>query len=145
MKMKLREKFHAFCHWNDIENLTRAGRLGRVGTINRLLRRSVDVNAKNGFDWTALQYAVSCGQTNAVKALLAAGANPNIVCGNSTALDITEPAYSKKVDPKKNAECRELLTAAGAKHGDSFLSMEKLFAYYHRVNNHPKNNCPCVS
>jgi ankyrin repeat protein len=55
----------------------RAGVAGDVETLRRLLAEGVDVNVANDYGYTALAYAASNGQLEAIQVLLDAGANVN--------------------------------------------------------------------
>jgi ankyrin repeat protein len=67
---------------SPIDELFEAAKAGNSSKILQLLSTGVDVNSKNNDKVTALQVAVNWNQLDAVKALLAHGANPNYVGGN---------------------------------------------------------------
>jgi ankyrin repeat protein len=70
-----------------VSPLIAAARAGDVDQIKRLAAARVDLNEPGGVNhWTPLMHAIHKNQAGAVEALLDAGANVNLVSGNTTAL-----------------------------------------------------------
>jgi len=65
--------------------LQRAGRLGDLGEITRLIEEGADVNAKDSYGETPLFKAAEAGHREAVELLLASGADVNAASGMSGA------------------------------------------------------------
>ncbi|MEU7103687.1 ankyrin repeat domain-containing protein [Streptomyces sp. NPDC046215] len=57
--------------------LVAAARSGDLGALTAALADGADVHARDGDDWSALDWAAGRGDTAAVRALLAAGAAPH--------------------------------------------------------------------
>jgi ankyrin repeat protein len=93
-----------------VSPLISAARDGNVEQIKRLVAARVDVNEPGGVNhWTPLMHAIHKNQAGAVEALLEAGAQVNVVSGNTTALilaagygetDIVRMLLSHGADPK---------------------------------------------
>jgi ankyrin repeat protein len=67
--------------------LIAAARSGDTAQIKQLAAAGADLNAPGGVNnWTPMMHAIHKNQARAVEALLAAGADPNIVSGRTTAL-----------------------------------------------------------
>ena len=67
-----------------------AQRADRLSVVDLLIGRGVDVDARGVNDWTPLHYATSARDTEAIRRLLAAGANPRLrtrIDNYSTALE----------------------------------------------------------
>ena len=58
--------------------LMRAADSGQVQRLTELIKKGVDLDEKSMYNWTALIFASSAGNEDAVIILLDAGANPNI-------------------------------------------------------------------
>jgi ankyrin repeat protein len=66
-----------------------AARLGDAEKIQELAAAGADVNDRGGVNnWTALMHAIHKNQPAAVRALLAAGADPNATTGRESALSM---------------------------------------------------------
>ncbi len=91
--------------------------LGHIETVKVLVEARANIEAKGGNDWTPLHVATYHGRIRVVKVLIESGANINAKNAKSdTPLD-----YAKhrryRTDPKKQAECAQLLRKHGAKTG----------------------------
>jgi ankyrin repeat protein len=75
------------CGWSGETPLAAAARNGDVGALALLLDHGSDVNERSGMNgWTVLMHAVDKHQHATARALLDAGADPNLASGESTAL-----------------------------------------------------------
>src|SRR5258708_1532253 len=77
-----------------------AARNGNTPLIQRLLKAGADPMAKDNSGWRPLELAVSSGHRDAVKALLAGGAQVSEVknaCGTTSALDIAKRSQDKEL------------------------------------------------
>jgi ankyrin repeat protein len=75
-----------------------AARKGNIRLIQRLLKAGADPMAKDNSGWRPLELATSYGHTEAMKSLLAAGAQVTAVvnaCGSTNALDIARGMQRK--------------------------------------------------
>ena len=90
--------------------LIEAAKAGDAGTIQRLLAAdAAEIDALGDDGFSALHYAAFQGGAAATRALLAGGANPNVVAANATRV---RPLHSAAA--ARDAESAELLLDAGA-------------------------------
>ncbi|MDB5923311.1 MAG: Pfs, and Ankyrin domain protein [Betaproteobacteria bacterium] len=83
--------------WSSTRMLTTAGELGNVTVIEVLLNNGAAINGKDGFGRTALIAAIIAGQLDAVKALLAHGADSRAQYLGASALDFAERLGEKRL------------------------------------------------
>lgn len=94
-----------------IDKLINAAERGDITKVEQLLKEGVDVNAKNGGEYTALYYAASNGKKDVVELLIANGADVNIInsyydsattalyiAANNNHKEIVELLIAKKAD-----------------------------------------------
>lgn len=99
---------------SEIYELTQAAMNGRIEVVQALLRKGVDVNAKNESGYTPLVEAASHGHLEMVKLLLEKGADINIQTEyRGTALAATLDDTERLV--KRHLEIARLLMDHGAK------------------------------
>ncbi len=91
---------------------------GQAETIKLLLKAEAEVNTKTKNGFTPLHLAAEGGHTGAAKILLEAGAEVNTKDNwyGMTPLDTTKVLITS-IDPKRQAECAQLLRKHGAKTG----------------------------
>jgi len=106
--------FGAACHCanNVNEELWDAARRGDVKTIESLLSKGADIEAKTHYGATALWLAANKGQLEAVKALLAHKADPNVIDGVWGQTPAAMAAEAEK--PPVRTEMMKSLLAHGA-------------------------------
>jgi ankyrin repeat protein len=94
--------------------LMRAAEGGRASVVRALLKKGVDVNARDGHGRTALMLTAARGHLQVVKLLLAAGADPNLRAVSFHAGDLTALTAAMEASPESRVEIIDALLAAGA-------------------------------
>ncbi|MGI8734732.1 MAG: ankyrin repeat domain-containing protein [Pyrinomonadaceae bacterium] len=99
----------------DRSALMRASAAGRIRTVRTLLKRRVAVNKKDAIGITALMLAAEAEHVEVVKALLAAGADPNAVGGIAHGPIFSVMTMAMNSQNKNWMEVIDTLIAGGAR------------------------------
>ncbi|PSN55211.1 Caseinolytic peptidase B protein [Blattella germanica] len=89
----------------NVKRLLLAARFGDAKEVERLVREGYDVNARHPLGWTALHVAAVAGNAETAKALLAAGADPNVGDGYSTPKKMAKDMNLNSVDIHEVRSC----------------------------------------
>lgn len=111
------------------QNLILNAGLGKVRAVEKALAAGVDVNTANEDGMTALHAAACWGHVPVLRALLAAGADPNVREGNTRETPLQAAAG------RGHFEAARLLLAAGA--DVNLVDAERKTALHHAAEHHP--------
>lgn len=100
--------------WSGKTALMVAAENGQSGVLEALVRRKANVNLKHYSDLTALMLAAGSGNTEAVKVLLAAGADPNAVGSYIHYGSFTPLMFAIRSRRENKLEAIDALVAGGA-------------------------------